>query len=120
MKYQSKELTTTAVLLRYSAEHRDQILRFEYASGESYLCTYDTDYDSGNDEYIDDCHEEEEWNEALYEIRKVIVPGPHYEPFEWNGVMTRPIFLRVYYKDFPARITTEDGEQVYPVPKDQN
>lgn len=90
--------------------NRNQSLRFDFADGESFWCTYVTSYETDNEYEIDEGIETEEndFHAVAVEPQSVIVPGKRTSAgFE---------LIQIDYRDFPVLITTESGEVVYNKP----
>ena len=101
-----EEAGTVGLLLQYFKEHSGEKVVIEFASGESYLVSFFTSYDTDNEEAAE-CGVEEfvEFHEVCLNVEKVIKPGSHY--------VGGDSFVAVSYSDFPVRILDERGEQLY-------
>lgn len=101
-----EEANTVGVLLQYFRAHPKTRLIIEFASGESYLVSFFTSYDTDNEEAVER-HAEQfvEFHEVGLNVEKVIKPGPHY--------IGGDSFVAVSFRDFPTHITDEEGTVIY-------
>lgn len=109
MYFHEEEKRTFAVLNDYEEEHPDTHYLMEFAEGDVYECAYLTDAEDENDEDLDSPDYDEFWT-AYCTVLRVIEPGPN-NP-------SRCHVLNLNYRHFPVRITTVDGEVVYPATND--
>lgn len=94
-------------LENYAHEHPGTRLLVEFADGESYVCVFDTAYDSDNAGEFDiemDHPMYDEFHQVSLEIIETVEPG--LRPYD--------AWLNLDYRDFPTRITDVDsGTVVY-------
>lgn len=114
--FHKEEETTIWILMSYENEHPHTRYILTYPSGESYLCSFDTAFDDENIEEQEEYGAEvDEYDTLLYHIERVIRPGNRIDPIVFpDGTTAKRELLAVMYRDMPALVTTEDGEQIYP------
>lgn len=109
-------MTTMFILDSYREAHPSEKLCFTFEAGDSYLCSFETAYDSDNEEEVDQLGvAEEEFNEDVYVIERVISLGSSgkSDASPEGPQKKKGSYLCINYRHFPERITTEDGEVVY-------
>ena len=107
--YHPEEAGSIGVLLDYSLKHIDERLTISYSNDESYLCCFDTTFESDNTAQVEDCGAEyDEFYVIVYHVLKVLSEGPHYCR-EANGI-------EVTYNDMPQKVTDSHGTVIYERP----
>jgi len=82
-----------------------------FPEGDSYLCEFETDYESSN-EYDDDDPRFDEFWEMIYLVKRVIKEGSNLT-YEVNPDGEKVPVLVITYKHFPSKVTTQDGKILY-------
>lgn len=92
-------------ILKLTDEHRNHFSPVEmtFAEGDSYLCEFNTSWESDNGLDDDDPEFDEYW-EVWYDISKVLILGPNLEYSTSPSGKKSPIVL-LTYKHFPSKIT---------------
>ena len=106
--FHAEETAQVWALERYARAHPEAKYLVVFADGESYVCLFDTAYDSDNAGEFDiemDHPMYDEFHQVSLEIIETVESG--LRPYdEW---------LNLDYRDFPARIADVDaGTVVYP------
>jgi len=106
--YHPEEEHEVGVILSYQDEHPDARYLVKFVDGESYICTYDTAYESENSGELDiemDDPRYDEFFRVELEIIETLKDGTR-RYNEWLGLD---------YRDFPALIEDADtGAMIYP------
>ena len=82
-----------------------------FLEGDSYLCEFDTDYESMN-EYDDDDPRFDEFWEMIYRVQRIIQDGSNLTYQILPDGSKEPILV-ITYKHFPSLVTLEDGTIIY-------
>ena len=107
--YHPEEESTIGILIRQAKKNSEEHLLLHYADGESYICEFETFFESDNTAQVEDCGAEyDEFYVIIYHVLKVILEGPHYCR-EANGI-------EVMYNDMPQKVTDSHGTVIYERP----
>lgn len=82
-----------------------------FPEGDSYLCEFETDYESMNEYDVEDPRFDEFW-EMVYRVRTVLVPGSNLGYETYPDGRKEPVLV-ITYKHFPSLVTLEDGTVLY-------
>lgn len=111
--FHEEEADLLGPLMDYVETHREAPLLIRFPDGESYICTYLTDYESENSGELDiemDDPRYDEFYQVALTITTVISGGPR-----GSGDA-----LALDYRDFPASVIDADtGAVIYPAPSGQ-
>lgn len=109
MIFHEEEKETICKLDKNGKPYSPVIMTFP--EGDSYLCEFETDYESMNEYEEDDPRFDEYW-ELVYQVSNVMVPGPNLDHETFPDGTKKPIVI-ITYKHFPSLVTLEDGTVVY-------
>ena len=98
---------TIGAVMDYTDKHRDEILKIEFADGESYIATFFAAYESENTGELDIDESDARYDQfyvVSFVITKILQDGTR----RYNDS------LSLDYRDFPTRITNADtGHIIY-------
>lgn len=98
---------TIGAVMDYTDKHRDEILKIEFADGESYIATFFAAYESENTGELD-IEENDPRYDQFYVVTFVITK------ILQDGTRRYNDSLSLDYRDFPTRITNADtGHIIY-------
>ena len=87
-----------------------------FAEGDSYLCKFETDFESMN-EYDDNDPRFDEFWEMWYEVVDTFVDGPNSETMTHSDG-SESMGIALTYRHFPIKIETLDGRVLYSIESD--
>ena len=113
MLFHEEEKTTFLPLYSYWDEHEDELLVVTYGEGDSFLCSLEAEFESGNsDEHEMGDPGYDEFHVIIADVEKTLADGPNKEGSRHaDGAPFRS--LSITYRHFPAHVETQAGEVVY-------
>lgn len=106
--FHEEEADQLGPLMVYQSAHPHARYLVEFADGESYACTYDTDYESENSGDLNIEMDDPRYDE-FYQVAMDIIQTIENGPRRYHDALT------LDYRDFPALIKDADtGAVIYP------
>lgn len=113
MLFHEEEEATYLPLSTYWYDHEDDLLIMTYEEGDTYLCSYEAEFESDNgDEFDMDEPGYDEFNLIIADVEEILANGPNKEDSR-HADGTHFWSLLLTYKHFPVRIATQEGEVIY-------
>ena len=114
MLFHEEEKDTILTLSNDKGHHFSPVI-ITFPEGDSYVCTFNTSWESDNGLDDDDPAFDEYWEE-WYDVTEVLAQGPNLEFATSPDGKKSPILL-LTYKHFPMSVILEDGTIIYPAAK---
>jgi hypothetical protein len=111
--FHEEERHTIWIINDWERRHPGARYSASFEEGDSYLCTFFTEFEGVN-EFEDDDPLFEEFLTIWMNVVKVIKRGPNVNDLGGPNGLQKDAILQLNYKYFPSLITTDNGVQLYP------